>query len=95
MNEVGLDQLPEEVAALVQQHEQEKIVKRESFSQMVSKKRDEAVSGRSNSGIEGQWTEDDEHYNGIDNANRATVRTMKPLNPQSGMSPMQIGRAHV
>ena len=31
----------------------------------------EAISGRASSGIEEEWTEDEEHYQGIDDANRA------------------------
>lgn len=34
-------------------------------------KRREAISGRAGSGIEEEWTEDEEHYQGIDDANRA------------------------
>lgn len=34
-------------------------------------KRREATSGRASSGIEEEWTEDEEHYQGIDDANRA------------------------
>ncbi|WP_423459965.1 portal protein [Ottowia sp. VDI28] len=34
-------------------------------------KRKDAVNGRANSGIEEEWTEDEEHYQGIDDANRA------------------------
>ena len=37
---------------------------------LISKRR-EAVSGRASSGIEEEWTEDEEHYQGIDDANRA------------------------
>lgn len=33
-------------------------------------KRKEAIAGRAGSGIEDQWREDEEHYQGIDNANR-------------------------
>ena len=34
-------------------------------------KRREAIGGRAGSGIEEEWTEDEEHYQGIDDANRA------------------------
>lgn len=34
-------------------------------------KRREAIAGRAGSGIEEEWTEDEEHYQGIDDANRA------------------------
>lgn len=34
-------------------------------------KRREAIAGRAGSGIEEEWTEDEEHYQGIDDANRS------------------------
>lgn len=34
-------------------------------------RRREAIAGRAGSGIEEEWTEDEEHYQGIDDANRA------------------------
>lgn len=41
------------------------------FVQALLSKRSEAISGRASSGIEEEWTEDEEHYQGIDDANRA------------------------
>lgn len=41
----------------------------------LSKKRQEAVDGRAQSGIEDEWSEDEEAYQGIDDANRGTVAT--------------------
>lgn len=41
------------------------------FVQTLLSKRSEAISGRASSGIEEEWTEDEEHYQGIDDANRA------------------------
>ena len=40
------------------------------FQQTLVTKRREAVSGRASSGIEEEWSEDEEHYQGIDDANR-------------------------
>ena len=44
---------------------------RAEFLQTLLTKRGEAIAGRSGSGIETEWTEDEEHYQGIDDANRA------------------------
>lgn len=44
---------------------------RAMFVQTLLSKRSEAISGRASSGIEEEWTEDEEHYQGIDDANRA------------------------
>lgn len=41
------------------------------FVQTLLSKRSEAISGRASSGVEEEWTEDEEHYQGIDDANRA------------------------
>lgn len=44
---------------------------RDSFLLNLLDKRKEAIAGRQSSGIEEEWTEDEEHYQGIDDANRA------------------------
>ncbi|WP_416406517.1 hypothetical protein RCH27_08510 [Paracidovorax citrulli] len=44
---------------------------RAEFVLTLLAKRREAIAGRSGSGIEEEWTEDEEHYQGIDDANRA------------------------
>lgn len=44
---------------------------RDSFVINLLSKRREAIAGRAGSGIEEEWTEDEEHYQGIDDANRA------------------------
>lgn len=49
--------------------------RRGAFVQSLVKKRDEAISGRVGSGIETDWLEDEEHYQGIDDANRAYARS--------------------
>lgn len=43
---------------------------RSSFLISLLAKRKEAITARQASGIEHEWQEDDEHYNGIDDANR-------------------------
>lgn len=44
---------------------------RDTFLLNLLAKRKEAVGGRAGSGIELEWSEDEEHYQGIDDANRA------------------------
>lgn len=85
------NELPDEIAELLQQHEEEKIVKLEAFSRMVAKKRDEAVAGRQNSGIEQIWEEDEQHYDGIDQANKGRQSFYKPTGPNSGFVPKGNG----
>lgn len=43
---------------------------RAEFVLTLLSKRREAIAGRAGSGIEEEWTEDEEHYQGIDDANR-------------------------
>ena len=51
----------------------------------LKKKRDEAIDARRQSGIEDEWIEDEEHYEGIDDANRDLYRNRgKPLSPEGG-----------
>lgn len=44
---------------------------RDTFLLNLQAKRREAIAGRDATGIEVEWTEDEEHYQGIDDANRA------------------------
>lgn len=77
--------LPEELQAQLQA-EQEKIIERlESFGRALSSKRDDAVSGRVSSGIEQEWVEDEEAYQGIDDANRNSSNS-KPTSHTGGSS---------
>ena len=48
---------------------------RSAFLLSLLAKRKEAISGRQGSGIEQEWMEDEEHYQGVDDANRAYVAT--------------------
>lgn len=44
---------------------------RDQFLMVLKDKRKEAIAGRAGSGIESDWQEDEEHYQGVDDANRA------------------------
>jgi len=50
----------------------------------LSETRSEAIEGRMNSGIEEEWLEDEEYYEGIDDANRRELKAWrgKPLGSQ-------------
>ena len=52
---------------------------RSAFLLSLLAKRREAITARQASGIEEEWQEDDEHYNGIDDANRACQPTYAAL----------------
>lgn len=49
--------------------------RRAAFVLSLLAKRKEAISGRQGSGIEAEWIEDEEYYQGVDDANRAYVAT--------------------
>jgi hypothetical protein len=48
----------------------------EAFANIVKDKRKEAVEARRVSGIENDWAEDEDHYNGVDDANRDSASKM-------------------
>lgn len=83
---VKQDELSEEMRQLIllQKARRESIL--ESLSKLVAEKRDEAVAGRKESGIERIWTEDREYYLGIDDANRASNPYTKSMNTSGGLS---------
>jgi hypothetical protein len=73
------EMLPEEQQEQVRLQEEEKIQRLEAFGLTLSKRRDDAVSGRSSSGIEQEWLDSEEQYQGIDDANRGeSSGAMKP-----------------
>ena len=68
-----------------EQAQQEKLAARlEAFSNSLKRKRDEAISGRKNSGIEEEWVLAEESYQGIDDANRGSMAMGKPSSPYGG-----------
>lgn len=85
MNELDQD-LPDE---LLDQHAAQgeaRLAKIASLSMIVSSKRDDAVAGRANSGIEEEWTEDTEACEGVDDANRADQKFVKPSSTSGGLT---------
>lgn len=55
---------------------------RDQFLITLLAKRKEAVSGRAGSGIEVEWQEDEEHYQGIDDANRHFQNSSHLMQPK-------------
>lgn len=70
---------PEEIELQERAEEEARIERLESFGRSISKKREEAINGRSSSGIETIWDEDEDAYEGFDEANGAN----KPDKPRS------------
>lgn len=71
------DMLPDEVQDLIRLQKEKKQEQLDLFSQIVARKRDEAVAARQQSGIETEWLEDEEAYLGIDEANRDRATWIK------------------
>lgn len=68
-----------------EQAAQEKLAARlEAFSNSIKRRRDEAIAGRKNSGIEEEWVLAEESYQGIDDANRGSIAMGKPSSPYGG-----------
>jgi hypothetical protein len=62
--------------------EQARIERLQAFADALKEKRKKAIEGRAASGIEQEWQEDEEYYDGIDDANRADVQ-LKGATPSS------------
>ena len=56
----------------------------ESFAQSLKRLRDRAVQWRAGTGIEREWDEADDAYDGVDDANRGQYRVAKPSSPDGG-----------
>lgn len=79
-------ELPPELQDLVDEMRANQNAKIETISKDVAKKRDEAVKGRKQSGIETVWEEDEEYYQGVDDANRESHPWTKSASSQGGIS---------
>jgi hypothetical protein len=81
---VVLDMSDDEIEAMreqMRQEEEDRIQRLESLGNTLSQYRSEAIAGRLRSGIEQQWTEDEEFYEGIDDANRGENSTWSEKPP--------------
>ena len=74
-------QLPEDLAAFIVARQMKRQIIVDALSDSIKKKRDETVKHRAASGIETEWTEDEEFYEGVDDANRGENKLVKPLHP--------------
>lgn len=74
---------PEELAQALESETQmqERRARLEALGQHLAKIRSEAIQGRQQSGVEQDWREDEEFYQGIDDANRAEHRSVWHTKP--------------
>lgn len=73
-----VDAADEQHAEKQGQLKEEQMQRLEAFSSTIKGLRKAAIEARLASGIEDQWQEDEDHYEGIDNANRTTASRVKP-----------------
>ena len=78
--------LPPELQELAEEMRAARDAKIEAIGKEVAKKRDEAVKGRKESGIELIWEQDEEYYQGIDDANRESLGLLKGSTSSGGLS---------
>lgn len=78
-------QLPDDVQEFVaaQAAQREQII--DGLAKSIIESRSEAIKFRESSGIENEWKEDEEFYDGIDDANRSEPRMIKPNHPSGGV----------
>ena len=71
------DDLPEEIKQMLEKAlekaRERKFQRITEIGSAIIKRRDEAINARAGSGIETDWLEDDEYYDGVDDANREEV----------------------
>lgn len=75
------DEEIEEQREQTRAQEEEKAARLDKLGISLSRTRSEAIAGRADSGIEKEWLEDEEYYEGIDDANRGEMSAWrsKPL----------------
>jgi hypothetical protein len=71
----------EERAARQAEQEADRQARLDTFGAALATKKNSAIEARRASGIEDLWRQDEEHYEGIDNANRNETVTLKPRDP--------------
>ena len=71
--------LPDEIQQYMDLQKQKRFDRIEALGRAVAKKRDDAIKGRSGSGIEEEWAEAEDQYQGVDDANRSESKAYKPL----------------
>lgn len=72
------DEISEEELAKEEQARQDRL---NALGDMLSKSRSDCIQARESTGIEAEWLEDEEYYEGIDDANRGEMRTWQSKPP--------------
>jgi len=85
VDEQGSD-LPDEIKELVETLRLNRLARIDALGKEVIRKREEAITGRRECGIEEVWQEDDEYYLGIDDANRTNSAWLKGAGVNGGIS---------
>lgn len=76
------DMLPDEIRQMLEIAKEKKAQQIDALGESIAKKRDDAINWRKQSGIEEEWIEDEEAYQGVDDANRGEAKAYKPDSPQ-------------
>jgi hypothetical protein len=87
-----LNELPEEVKALISAHEKQSAEVLDAIGVSITRRKDEAKAARRHSGIEDTWIDAEEAYLGIDDANRAEFSAARWMKPSSMDGPITTGR---
>jgi len=88
----ALAELPDDVRALIEPHVELPVDKLQAISAIIAERREEAKKARAASGIEDLWTEAEEAYIGIDDANRAEFADKKWAKPMSQDGPLTTNK---
>jgi hypothetical protein len=86
-------ELSSEESKTQQQTDEERAARLEKLGAVLAKSRKEAILARQSLGIDEQWTEDLEFYEGIDDANRAEMGARKSVKPTEGGSSPRIAKS--
>lgn len=86
MNNTIDPDLPDEIQAMAGDELALKQERLDTLSMLVARKRDEAVAGRAASGIEQIWQEDEDSYEGFDDANRQDSPVVKGSTNAGGLT---------
>lgn len=89
-----LADLPEEVQAVLRPHMEQSQKTLDQIGVEIAKKRDEAKAHRAASGIEQTWSEAEDAYVGIDDANRHEFGDSRMSKPTSIDGPVTIGSSN-
>lgn len=73
-----LEVMPDELRQMLEEQADQKAQRLSAIANAITRKRTEAIAGRKSSGIEDEWSEVQDAYEGIDDANRHEHGTYKP-----------------